>query len=152
MKENPTYCSISDQASTRAQTRPGQDAEYKIYISAWFGSRSAYSCKIPITVFITPEPFRAFRPIRERANFPRQDFGSKQNLDAEMNFVTPSADCLHCRADIVRTSRLSSMLLHIPHPILEASALRTASRMFGKPSGKHADSAKDIRCLRWTNM
>ena len=80
------------------------------------------------------------------ANFPRRDFGPEQNLDAEMNLVTPSADCLHCPADIVRTSRLFSRLLHLPQTILEASELRTASRVFGEPSGKVADSAEGIGC------
>ena len=135
-----------DQASTWARTRPGQDADGKIYKSAWFGNLSAYSWKIPFTVFIAPERIRALRCLRERANFPRRDFAPEQSLDAEMNFGTPSADCLHCPADIVRTSRLFSVLPHLPQTILDASALRTASRMFGEPSGKHADSAEDIRC------
>ena len=134
------------QASTRARTRRGQDAECSIYQSAWFGNLSAYSWKIPLTVFIAPEHFRAFRRLRERADFPHRDFGPEQNLDAEMNFVTPSADCPHCFADIVRTSCLSSRLLRLPQTILEASALRTASRMFRTPSGKYADTAEDIRC------
>ena len=75
-------------------------------------------------------PRVAFLSLRERANFPRRDFGPEQNLDAEMNFGTPSADCLHCPANIFRTTRLSSVLLHLPQTILEASAWRTASRMF----------------------
>ena len=61
-----------------------------------------------------PERFRAFRRLRERANFPRRDFGPEQNWDAEMIFVTPSAGCLHCPADIVRASRLSPGLPHLP--------------------------------------
>ena len=32
-----------DQASTSARTRPGQDVEYKIDKSAWFGNLSAYA-------------------------------------------------------------------------------------------------------------
>ena len=29
--------------------------------------------------------------------FLRRDSGQKQNLDVEINFVTPTADCLHCQ-------------------------------------------------------
>ena len=120
--------------------------------SPWFGNVSACSGKIPVTVFITPWHFHVFRRLPERANFPRRHFGPEQNLNVEMNSVTPSADCLHRPADIIRTSRLFSRLLHLPKTILEASALRTASGMFGEPSAQLADSAKDIKYWWRSNM
>ena len=91
LKSNLTTPHKTRRPGTRARTRHGQDAECKIYKSAWFGNLSAYSWKIPFTVFITPERFRAFRRLPERANFPRRDFGLEQNLDAEMNFLRTSS-------------------------------------------------------------
>ena len=36
-------CAVLDQGFTRLRTRPGQDSEWKISKSAWFGNLSAYS-------------------------------------------------------------------------------------------------------------
>ena len=107
---------------------------------------SAACLYIPFTVLIAPEHFHAFHHLWERANCLHRDFGPEKTLAVEMNFLTPSAEYLHCPSDICRTSCMSSLLLHLLQMVMEVSAFWTASRMFEKLSRKHMDSAKDISC------
>ena len=67
----------------------------------------------------------------ERAKLPCQDVNLEQNSEAGMNFVTPSATCLHCRLDIGRTFYLSLELSHLPQTIFKAPALVTLRKCFG---------------------
>ena len=60
----------------------GQDAESNLLNPHSFRNLSAYSWKIPLTVFIIPKHFPAFPHLREREKCPRPNFGLDQNLDA----------------------------------------------------------------------
>ena len=55
--------------------------------------------------------------------------------------MTPSANCLHCREDIVRTSCPSLLLTHLLKT--KALELRIASRAYGEHFGQHVESAVD---------
>ena len=106
--------------STRAWTRLGRDSEATYVISASF----PYILEILHILSLSfLNPSRRFRTFG-RATIPRPNFALDQNLYAEMNFLAASATCLHCRADIVRTSRLSVRLLFLPQTLLKASAVR----------------------------
>ena len=96
--------------STRSRIRRGM-LNYEIHFHCRTHPHIIWNS--PCFVFITAKHFRTFLCLRERTTFLPRVVGPGQNLDADIDFVTHAAFCLHCRADIVIPSIYTATLSSI---------------------------------------
>ena len=106
----------------------GQDAECKLSKSAFIQQLLRIFLKDSVHCLYHSYTLPGVSALSGEGKMSASKFWYRSKLDAEINFLTPSATCLHCRADIVRTSRLSVTLPPLPKTLLKASAVRGALR------------------------
>jgi hypothetical protein len=95
------------------------------------------------TVFIIPKHFLTFPHLPEVKKCPHRNFGQDQNLDADINFGTPSVSCPSCPPDIATISSSSETLLCLPNIVLKAPAHRQCPEPLGHLP-ERSESISDI--------